>query len=249
MSPRIKAVETPAPETAPETKPPVEEVQTDSPTDAEPNKASSAESMSEEEREQLDEEEQEFRALRRDLPNVKGASGAGIVAISVGKAPATNEFFRTHVSFRPIVPIVNVEVGMEKHYFAVTEEMVKILETIGITVSEHVLYLTVTSTGGHRVIPVRQANSDGVQNEYDRTKEIGLTKGMEEWVRLYTDQLNKCYKVFPEPKEHPDAPSRFGEPRFPDLKEAKIFRLAFRSKGRLIDSVEHQLFRKWAARK
>ena len=50
--------------------------------------------------EELDEEEQEFRALRRDLPGVKGASAAGIVAISVGKAPGKNEFFRTHPEFR-----------------------------------------------------------------------------------------------------------------------------------------------------
>ncbi|MGA8295391.1 MAG: hypothetical protein WB820_23485 [Rhodoplanes sp.] len=34
----------------------------------------------------------------------------------------------------------------------------------------------------------------------------------------------------------------------PQLKPAKIFRLAFRDKGRLIDSPEHALFRKWAAR-
>jgi hypothetical protein len=39
---------------------------------------------------------------------VKGASAAGIVAISVGKAPGRNEFFRTHPEFRPIVPMVNV---------------------------------------------------------------------------------------------------------------------------------------------
>ena len=43
-----------------------------------------AESMSQAESEQLDEEEKEFHALRRDLPGVKGASAAGIVAISVG---------------------------------------------------------------------------------------------------------------------------------------------------------------------
>lgn len=46
--------------------------------------------------EELDEEEQEFRALRRDLPGVKGASSAGIVAISVGKTPGT-----TLRGFRP----------------------------------------------------------------------------------------------------------------------------------------------------
>ena len=36
---------------------------------------------------ELEEEEAEFRAIRRDLPGVKGTSATGIVAISVGKAP------------------------------------------------------------------------------------------------------------------------------------------------------------------
>ena len=129
--------------------------------------------------EQLDEEEAEFRAMRRDLPGVKGAGAAGIVAISVGKAPAKNEFFRTHPEFRPIVSIVDLEVGMERQFFAVTKEMVVALGGIGITVSDHVLYLTVTSRGALRVIPIRLANSDGEQNEYARTKELGLVQGID----------------------------------------------------------------------
>ena len=94
---------------------------------------------------ELDEEEKEFRALRRDLPGVKGSSAAGIVTLSVGPAPAKNEFFRTHPDFRPVVPLVNIEVGMEKQYFAVTSDMIEPLKQIGITVSDHTLYLTVTS--------------------------------------------------------------------------------------------------------
>ena len=72
----------------------------------------------------MDEDEAEFRAIR-DLPGVKGASAAGIVAISVGKTPAKNEFFRATRTFRPIVPIVDLEVGMEKQFFAVTTDMVE----------------------------------------------------------------------------------------------------------------------------
>jgi hypothetical protein len=87
--------------------------------------------------EKLDAEDQEYRALRRDLDGVKGASAAGIVAISVGKTPAKNEFFRVHPGFRPIVSIVNTDVGMEKQYFAVTADMVTALSGIGITVSDH----------------------------------------------------------------------------------------------------------------
>jgi hypothetical protein len=194
--------------------------------------------------EQLDAEEEEFRKLRRDLPGVKGVAAAGTVAISVGKAPMKNEFFRTHSSpdFRPIMPIVDIEVGMEKQFFAVTPDMVEPLSAIGISVTDAVLYLTVTSRGSVRIVPVRTANADGDQNEYNRTKEIGLLQAMDEWVRLFTDTENHCYKVFPAPA------GRFGTPQFPDLKPAKVFRLAFRDKGRLIDSTEHPLFRKWAAR-
>lgn len=192
--------------------------------------------------EELDQDEAEFRAIRKDLPGVKGASAAGIVAISVGKTPTKNEFFRSHKTFRPTVPMVDHEVGMEKQFFAVDKDMEGPLNAIGITVTDHTLYLTITTRGAYRIVPVRQANADGDQNEYHRTKEIGLLQAIEEWVRLYTDQENRCYKVFPAPE------GRFGEPQWPDLKQSKIFRLAFRDKGRLIDSVEHPLFKKWAAR-
>jgi hypothetical protein len=120
--------------------------------------------------------------------------------------------------------------------------MVKPLAAIGITVSNHVLYLTVTASGAYRVVPVRQPPDDGEQNEYHRTKEIGLIRGIESWQRLYHDEANRCYESFPAPE------GRYGEPQFPDLPHAKIFRLAFRDKGRLIDSTEHPLFKKWTAR-
>jgi hypothetical protein len=192
--------------------------------------------------EQLDAEEAEFRALRRDLPGVKGVSAAGIVTLSVGKTPTKNEFFRTHSEFRPAMSIVDIEVGMERQFFAVTSDMVENLHAIGITVTDHVLYLTITSRGAIRIVPARQAANETEQNEYHRTKEIGLIQGINEWVRLFTDQENRCYKVFPAPA------GRFGEPQWPDLKAARIFKLAFRDKGRLVDSTEHPLFKKWAAR-
>ncbi len=67
-------------------------------------------------------------------------------------------------------------------------------------------------------------------------------QGIERWVRLFIDQENQVYKVFPAPA------GRFADPMWPALKPAKIFSLAFRDKGRLIDSPEHPLFQRWAAR-
>jgi hypothetical protein len=221
----------------PESKP-----QDEAPPEPSVDQAPQPASIKPEVEEQLDAEEEEFRAIRTDLPGVKGASSIGIVAIGVSKVPGKNEFFRTHAAFMPTVPIVDLEVGMEKQFFAVTPEMVEHLGAIGITVTDHRLYLTVTSRGGVRIVPVRQVNPDGEQNEYARTKEIGLTQGIKEWVRLYTDQENRCYKVFPAPA------GRFADPQWPELKAARIFKLAFRDKGRLVDSVQHPLFLKWAAR-
>src|SRR5215471_8631859 len=81
----------------------------------------------------LDADESEFRALRRDLPGVKGTSAAGIVTISVGKIPTKNEFFRTYRTWRSVVPVIDHEVGIEKQFFAVNPDMVANLAAIGIT--------------------------------------------------------------------------------------------------------------------
>ena len=193
--------------------------------------------------EELDKEEKEFRALRRDIPGVKGAADAGMLTISVGKQPIPkNTFYRTHPDFRPVVPIVIVEVGMDKHFVAVMPAMIEPLASMGITVVDHTLYLTVTPEGGLRIIPVRGPNAEGVQNEWDRTKEAALIEAIDAWFRMYTDRTNNAYKNFPAPA------GRYGDPKWPEIKPAKIIRLAFKDKGRLIDRPDHILVQKWAGR-
>src|SRR5262249_259250 len=193
--------------------------------------------------EELDEEEKEFRALRRDVPGVQGAAAAGILTIGVGKQPSPkNVFFRTHPTFTPVVRLVTAEVGMDHHFIAVMPNMVEPLASMGITAADHTIYLTITEDGALRVIPVRCADADGVQNEWDRTKEEALIKAMDAWYRLYTDMAQKAFKTFPAPV------GRYGEPNWPDIKPAKIIRLAFKDKGRLIDSIDHILVQKWAGR-
>jgi hypothetical protein len=194
--------------------------------------------------EQLDEEEQEYRALRRDLPGVKGAGEAGLLAISVGRQPTPkNEFYRTCRGFCPVVPLVDIEVGMDHHFIAVMPHMVEPLASIGISVADHVLYLIITPRGALRIIPVRGPNAEGEQNEYARTKEAALIDGVDRWVRMYVDREGNCYKSFPAPAD------RFGEPNWPEpIKPAKIIRLGFRDRGRLIDGPDHILVQKWAGR-
>src|SRR5262245_18731291 len=88
--------------------------------------------------EELDAEEKEFRALRRDLPGVKNAADIGLLTVSVGRQPSPKyEFFRTHPDFRPVIPIVSVEAGMDRHYIAVMPNMVAPLDGIGISATDH----------------------------------------------------------------------------------------------------------------
>jgi hypothetical protein len=113
---------------------------------------------------------------------------------------------------------------------------------MGIMVADHTLYLTVTPEGGLRIIPVRCPDVEGEQNEWDRTKEMALIEAMGGWYRMYADKANQAYKNFPAPA------GRYGDPKWPDIKPAKIIRMAFKDKGRLIDSIDHILVQKWAGR-
>ena len=166
-----------------------------------------------------------------------------MLTISVGKQiTPKNEFYRTHKTFSPVVPLVNVEVGMDHHFIAVMPNMVEPLASMGIAVTDHTLYLTVTPNGGLRIIPVRGPNAEGEQNEWDRTKEKALIEAMDGWFRMYTDKANNAYENFPAPL------GRYGDPNWPDIKHAKIMRMAFRDKGRLIAGTDHILVQKWAGR-
>ena|ERR1700758_2288130 len=59
---------------------------------------------------------------------------------------------------------------MERQFFAVTDDMVVALAGIGITVTDHRLYLIVSPEGAVRIVPVNVES----ENDYDHTRERGL---------------------------------------------------------------------------
>ena len=147
---------------------------------------------------ELDEEEAEFRALRRDLPGVKGAGDVGLTAIRVGKKPSPeNEFYRTHPDFRPVVPMVNIEVGMDRHYIAVAPNMVEPLASIGITVTNHTLYLIITPRGALQIIPVPVPTRTASSTRPLVRKEKALIDGIDAWHRMYWDKESGIYQQLP----------------------------------------------------
>ena len=143
---------------------------------------------------------------------------------------------------RPIVAMVSVDVGMDKQFVVVAPHMIEPLASLGITTRDHTLYLIITPTGALRIIPVAGPNAEGEMNEWARTKEKCLIDGIDGWHRMYVDKEGGAYKSFPAPA------GRFGEPNWPILKHAKIFRMGFRDRGWLIDSADHVLVQRWAGR-
>jgi hypothetical protein len=93
--------------------------------------------------------------------------------------------------------MVSVTTGMENRFFAVDEPMLVPLETIGIRTVPHTLYLTITTQGVLRVVPVRCADEGGDRNEYAATKETALLAGVDQWVRIYSDVKAGNYRVYP----------------------------------------------------
>jgi hypothetical protein len=191
--------------------------------------------------EQLDEDERALRALRIDLPGSAGVP-SGIISMAVTDRMPKKEFFRCHPTNTVVVPMVDHVRGMDVEYNIVAPPMVSALASIDIDALPYRLWQILTVEGASVIIPVRQADLDGSQNSWNQTKETALVRAQSVWLRVSTDKPNGRYRVFEAPA------GRFGEPVFPDLSMAKIIRMAFTDRGRLIDSPEHPLFLKWAAR-
>jgi hypothetical protein len=190
----------------------------------------------------LDEDERALRALRLDLPGSNVAVPNGIIALTVSKRFPGREFFRAHPDYHPTMHVIDHAAGLDLEYHVVSPSMVPELASIGVDVLPHRIYVTMTTEGAIRLIPARQADIDGSQNEWNRTREVVLLRGMTHWVRAISDRANGRYRVFQA------AEGRFPDPLWPEMSLAKIIKLAFTDRGHLIDSPEHPLFRKWAAR-
>jgi hypothetical protein len=191
--------------------------------------------------EQLDEDERALRALRIDLPGTGGAP-SGIISMAVTNRLPKKEFFRCHPTNTVVVPMVDHVRGMDVEYNIVAPSMVAELASIDIDALPYRLWQILTAEGASIIIPVRQADLDGNQNSWNQTKETALIRAQSVWLRVSSDRPNGRYRAFEAP------PKRFADPVFPDLSMAKIIRLAFTDRGRLIDSPQHPLFLKWAGR-
>jgi hypothetical protein len=190
--------------------------------------------------ETLDEEEIELRNMRIDLRG-GGPTGAGLTAISVAKTPGKESFFRTHPEHVLDTQLVTSARGLDISFLAVAPVMVNAMIAIAYPPQPHRLYLTITREGILRFVPVRLPD-DGDWNVWQESKELALLQARKTWVRLSTNMSEGRYQSFPlEENFYPD-------PVWPTPNLARLFRLAFRDRGRLIDSPQHPYYLKLIGR-
>jgi hypothetical protein len=146
---------------------------------------------------QLDEDEAMLRTLRIDLPGTAGAP-SGIIAITCTDRLPKKEFIRCSPDVIAM-NLVDHAAGMETELHAVAPNMLAALLAIDIFPMPYKLFQVLAADGAFRIIAIKQANADGQQNEWTRTKETALIRAQTAWVRPVSDRENGRYRCFPAP--------------------------------------------------
>jgi hypothetical protein len=183
----------------------------------------------------LDQEEADYQAVSVDEDDP--APSISSLVIRVIKTPDKEQYFRTHPSFMLKLNLLQSRQGeaIDVAYLGVTKDMVEAMAELGMRPNLCRLYLTINKLQSVRLIPVR-VDSD---NSYTTTLREGLTLAMSVWTRVASDRDEQVYRNFPLPL------NRYPDPIWPiDLTPAKAVSMVFRSRGRLIDTLQHPYYLK-----
>jgi hypothetical protein len=164
------------------------------------------------------------------------------ITIDVGKPslsvrdrrPHKSWFIRVHPSpdYRVAMPIIELEGDSERYW--VHPDVLPHLkgET---TLVPRLLVLAVNAQGVFFIWPVPLPGEDGNVRGNMRTALEAVDKAAAGWVRVQWNQATKEYDVTP-------AKGNLPEPEWPDVTFRDLLAIAFR--GRLIDSLDHDVLRR-----
>jgi hypothetical protein len=171
--------------------------------------------------------------LRFDLSHLENNTIAAPLAIPVGK-PSEFEWFRTHPepAWRPTFLCLEFEppgtANRELHI--VHPHMAHVFAAT--SAAPYKLYVLMNRVGGLRICPVKLPGPDGKQNEWHRTRQLALEKGLPQWVRMHSNRPAGRYEWQP-------APTHFPDPIWPDLAVGELLQIAFGDLGRIITDADH----------
>jgi hypothetical protein len=104
----------------------------------------------------------------------------------------------------------------------------------GSSAAMYQLYPLMNRVGNLRICPVKLPGTDGKQNEWHRTRQLAVEKGILGWVRMFSNRPAGRYEYQPAPAPYPD-------PIWPDLAIGDWLQIAFGDAGRIINNTDHSV--------
>jgi hypothetical protein len=148
------------------------------------------------------------------------------------RKPARHEFVRVHPTLQMTVGAIELKDDTDGGLYLVGQAMVA---SLGDELKMFVLRPYINKIGTMRLWPIRQPDPDGKHNEWHRSAATAAARAVEKWVRITSNRDLGGYELF-------EAVNQGAEPTWPPgLDLAKMMKLAFADRGRVVDSPEHPL--------
>jgi len=176
---------------------------------------------------------------RIDISQLESNLAAAPLDIPVEK-PGEFEWFQTHPdpAYRPALPCIDFlppgTKNRELHLIHPT--MVPFLSKLRSSIAVYQLYFLMNRIGNVRVCPVKLPGPDGRMNDWNRTRQAAVEKGIGAWVRMWANKSGSRYEWMPAPVVYPD-------PVWPDLTIDEVLTIAFDHLGRVINNEDHPVIK------
>jgi hypothetical protein len=170
--------------------------------------------------------------LALNLATLENNQQAAPLGIPVDK-PKEFEWFRTHpdAAYRKVLMCLDFKApntnGKELHI--IHPKLAHLFADT--SAGPYQLYTLMNRVGNLRICEVKLPQ-DGKWNEYNRTRQMALDRGIVEWTRMWANLKASRYESQPAPVKYPD-------PIWPDLSYGDLLQIAFGALGRIIDSEDH----------
>jgi hypothetical protein len=174
--------------------------------------------------------EEDLIALLRVNPAQVDASVKIPVTVQC-KKPLKHESIRVHPEWKLTVAGIEMKDDRDGGLYLVVPAMTAALQA---EIRFYRLRPYITRAKVLRLWPIPLPDADGRQNEWHRSAEIAASLAERKWVRVTSNRDLGAYEVFEALNQPPD-------PEWPEVDLQQMLNVTFRSRGRIIENLEHPL--------
>jgi hypothetical protein len=159
-----------------------------------------------------------------------------ITTIPLKKPKSGLEFFRIREEPEWTTEIYLLDLGSEEEKYAVAQDIVPEIIDTG-RLRRVRLYTGITLAGNLFLSDISLPDSDGKENEYNRTRAMAYEIAKYKWIKLQVNKALQAYEIV-------EAKSNLPEPIWPEEPSDIIKALEICFKDKLIDSIDYPPLKK-----